>query len=430
MSDLLLDTFHGRTQLQGVLTTRTSLHIGAGGSGDPLATDLPVVRDAEGKPYVPGASLKGVLRSAAEALHRGAGRKVCNVVAKDPCISHETLTGWRDEAKVQLAKTPERISRHLAEQAWTESCPVCRLFGSLALAGRVRFPDLLLSSESPVFELRNGVGIDRDRGIAADKILYDFEAVPPGTAFGLTVIVDNPTDAEIGLLLYLLSGLDEGHLALGGKTSRGLGQVAIEWKEFHETTTSGRGNPFKDLLVRKNLLAPEVPADSGEPTEPTEKEGDPEVPADSGTGDSAPRRWPETGDQAVWQAIVEALEGMTRIDRTKLGERVAARQIRSQDFNNRLAFGLDDKVAKKRGGWDMVFLHLAEFGTVTEIDGTWWVAGSCPQTTTPEPPPAEAVTPPPATPENPALNAAYERFLGAMAHQWDLGEEEPCSIAS
>ncbi|MDX1997882.1 MAG: RAMP superfamily CRISPR-associated protein, partial [Thermoanaerobaculia bacterium] len=110
MTDLLLDTFHGRTRLQGLLTTRTSLHIGAGGSGDPLATDLPVVRDAEGKPYIPGASLKGVLRSAAEALYRGAGRKVCNVVAKDSCLPHETLTKWRNEAKEQLAETPERIS--------------------------------------------------------------------------------------------------------------------------------------------------------------------------------------------------------------------------------------------------------------------------------------------------------------------------------
>ena len=163
MSDLLLDTFHGRVRLEGILTTRTSLHIGAGGSGDPLATDLPVVRDAEGRPYVPGASLKGVLRSAAESLYRGGGRKVCDVVAGAPCVTHKRLE--------ELRKQPDsenRGARWVAEEVWKESCPVCRLFGSPALAGRVRFPDLLLVGEPPEFELRNGVGINRDRGIAAD----------------------------------------------------------------------------------------------------------------------------------------------------------------------------------------------------------------------------------------------------------------------
>ncbi|MDX1997784.1 MAG: RAMP superfamily CRISPR-associated protein, partial [Thermoanaerobaculia bacterium] len=313
-----------------------------------------------------------------------------------------------------------------AERAWSESCPVCRLFGSLALAGRVRFPDLLLASESPVFELRNGVGIDRDRGIAADKILYDFEAVPPGTTFRLTVIVDNPTDAEIGLLLYLLSGLDEGHLALGGKTSRGLGQVAIEWQEFHEITTSGRGNPFKDFLVRKNLLAPAVPADSGAPTEATENEGDAEVPADSGSVDSTPRRWPATGDQEAWRVIVEAFAGMTKINRELVSKQAEAQGVKKAQFGSRLDLGVEGK----RANWDLVFTRLAECGTVRAVGNDFWVTGTEPQATAPKPAPVEAVTPPPAEPVNPALNAAYERFLGAMVRQWDLAEEEPCSIAS
>src|SRR3954466_1830553 len=51
MTAKLLDTFEGRLRLEGVLVTRTALHIGAGGSGDALGTDSPVVRTAAGTPY-------------------------------------------------------------------------------------------------------------------------------------------------------------------------------------------------------------------------------------------------------------------------------------------------------------------------------------------------------------------------------------------
>ena len=111
----------------------------------------------------------------------------------------------------------------MATDVWSRSCTICRLFGSLALASRVRFPDLPLRGGMPLLEIRNGVGIDRDRELAASGVLYDFEAVPPGTAFDLIVILDNYYDAEAGLILWLFDQLGQGHLALGGKTSRGLG---------------------------------------------------------------------------------------------------------------------------------------------------------------------------------------------------------------
>jgi CRISPR-associated protein Csm3 len=407
MSDLLLDAFHGRTRLEGTLTTRTSLHIGAGGSGDPLATDLPVVRDAEGRPYLPGASLKGLLRSSAEALYRGAGRPVCDVVAGAPCVPHPVLKAWREE--------PGATPRGVAERVWHASCPICRLFGSPALAGRARFPDLLLAGAAPVFELRNGVGIDRDRGIAADGILYDFEAVPPGTDFGLTVVIDNPTDADVGLLLYLFSGLDEGQLALGGKTSRGLGQVAIRWTAFHETTPA-HGNPFRSFLLTRNLLAEEPPVAPEAGAEPLEETVAPEPP------EEASLRLPETGDAEAWKLLIECLNGLSRLETGEVALRAKERGLSKDQLDARLGLGLGGKT---RGAWEAVFQRLVAVGTLVEHGGGFWVAGTEPNAA-PEPS-VSAAPAPPAPPERTPLTDAYERFLGAMARRW---EEEPCSIAS
>ena len=57
----------GKLLLDGEMTCETGLHIGAGkGSLDLGGADNPVVKDAFGRPYVPGSSLRGKLRSLLE----------------------------------------------------------------------------------------------------------------------------------------------------------------------------------------------------------------------------------------------------------------------------------------------------------------------------------------------------------------------------
>ena len=57
----------GKLVLQGTLHCETGLHIGAGkGSLEIGGADNPVVKDAFGRPYVPGSSLRGKLRSLLE----------------------------------------------------------------------------------------------------------------------------------------------------------------------------------------------------------------------------------------------------------------------------------------------------------------------------------------------------------------------------
>ncbi len=420
---LLLDTFHGRLRLEGLLSTRTALHIGAGRSGDPLATDLPVVRDAAEQPYIPGSSLKGVLRSAAEAIYRGhAGSAatsvpaVCNVVAGQPCIDHEGLKSLREEARLALAPDADRralsgdelgeLSRRVAAEVWQRSCPICRLFGSPALAGRVRFPDLPLAGELAPLELRNGVGIQREREQAADLILYDFEAVPPGTTFQLVVVVDNPTDAEVGLLLYLFEQLDRGDLALGGKSTRGLGWVRIDWQAIRETRLQA-GNPFRDLLAERDLLLPD-PTFEAAAEHPKAQVVE------------APRH-PATGDPVAWQVLLDVLDSMTTFDKTLLGQEASKRGLSKAALNDRLGLGLQPG-EKQRGLWDLVLGKLAEHGALVETATGWELPGEAEAAAETS---ARVGSEPSLSPE---LGRAYQRFIGAMATAWQ--EASACSTAS
>lgn len=398
MNATLFDTFNGRLHMEGLLTTRTGLHIGAGGSGDPLATDLPVVRDGSGRPYIPGSSLKGVLRSAAEALLRGApfaGKaggdlRVCEIMSGAPCVTHERVVALREEMEDKFGKDNPDTGRAVAEAVWTESCTVCRLFGSLAVASRVRFPDLPLAGDLPGMELRNGVGIDRDKGLAADRVLYDFEAVPPGTSFRLTVILDNPEDSDAGLILYLFNELDQGNLALGGKTSRGLGQVRVAWESLVETSLR-QGNPFADLLSSRDLLKAAAPAETPRDTAPPELV------------------LPTTGDPAAWKALADLLLELPKIDNDQLGARGKDRGLTKDNLNEKLGMGLEGRQAKKP--WDNALKRLGECGFLIRRGEDWIPAARAvaEEKARPadEPEPAEA------------LQDVIDRFVGALARRWE-----------
>lgn len=390
MTAKLLDTFEGRLRLEGALVTRTALHIGAGGSGDTLGTDSPVVRTAAGAPYIPGSSLKGVLRSAAEALLRGGpfqGAKqrfwACNVITgrkEDLCVSHERVEALRKE---------NAAGRALAEAVWAESCGVCRLFGSLALASRVRFADLPVRGEVPFAELRNGVGIDRNRELAATGVLYDFEAVPPETPFHLRVTVDNPTDEEVGLLLYLFQELDAGHLTLGGKTSRGLGRVGVTWEKIEETRLETT-NPFEDLLSSRDLLART------------------EAAPPAGIEDHLAKKLPTSGDPEVWSSLAEILRGLPKVDKGLLAEQAAKIQLTKLNLSDKLGLGLNDE-RKVRKAWNVVLDRLAASGFLIKEGEDFRVAKQ----------EAESGTGTQAETRSSELQDVFDRYVGAMARTWE-----------
>ena len=219
------DRFASRLTVQGRLVAQTGLRIGAGRSTDPYGSDLPVVRDALGRPYIPGASLKGVLRSAVESYLRAIADSsgACYPVGDDRehCVSNDQARRIRD-------KTPDDAA--LAVELWKASCLACRTFGSPWLASHVAVSDLAVDPElwAGQFEVRNGVAIDRDTETAKDGLLYAYETIPAGTAFRCRIEAENAQPWQLGLLLLALRPFERGEATIGGGTTRGLGRVQLE----------------------------------------------------------------------------------------------------------------------------------------------------------------------------------------------------------
>ncbi|MBN1605711.1 MAG: CRISPR-associated RAMP protein [Polyangiaceae bacterium] len=220
-----------RLRWTGQLTLLTALHVGASKGVD--AADMPVLRDVEGYPFIPGASIKGVLRSTAESLVRALGQpRTARLWACDPLLDQ------RESAERACGVQAPHQKR--SEVDVTQHCAICRLFGSRLLASHVRISDALIPEAQrrrrPPIELRDGVGIDRDRRVARGRLKYDFEVVSPGTTFDLELFVENPEPWLMGLLCVALDQVKEGFCALGGFTSRGLGRATLTWESIFRFT--------------------------------------------------------------------------------------------------------------------------------------------------------------------------------------------------
>lgn len=213
----------GRLFLRFTIETVTGLHIGGSDTGIEIGgVDKTIIRDPlTNRPYIPGSSLKGKMRSLLEKY--------------DGLIQNQ-LIGQR--TNIHTCKTKADFA----------TCRVCQVFGvpgdEFSLPTRLVVRDVHMNDEEeerirktartdlPYTEVKTEVAIDRVTSAATPR---QMERVPAGTKFGpaeLVYTIYGGTEcdpaADIDRLETLVTGLqlvEDDYL--GGLGSRGSGRVCF-----------------------------------------------------------------------------------------------------------------------------------------------------------------------------------------------------------
>lgn len=209
----------GRLIVRGQIDLLSGLHIGgAMGALSIGGVDLPVIRNVtNGRPYIPGSSLKGKMRSLSEKL-----------------IGAPQNTRIGKDVFIHVAANQDEYARH-----WVN--PVFGVPGEvdfpIAAPNRLIVRDVPLSDESaarleaartdlPYTEVKWEAAIDRVTSAATPR---QIERVPAGVTFTpmeLVFSVYQPDDVQLFRhVLTALQLVEDDYL--GGHGSRGSGKVAF-----------------------------------------------------------------------------------------------------------------------------------------------------------------------------------------------------------
>lgn len=241
----------------------------------PDMTPVRTYRNGNAEVYLPGSSLKGVFRSHIEKVIRTLNNDVvCNPFVKADfdnennqlaCPKYTEVScgekfELRQKERLLVNRVPWR--RHpekevLSNEAvYLESCPACRLFGSTSFIGRVAISDAYLAEDSQQkTEQRDGVGIDRFTGGAANQAKFDLQVVSSGVDFQTDIYIRNFEVWQLGILMLILTDLEDGLIRIGSGRSRGLGNIKATISEVSVNYLGiANGRPANDVWGLGKLM--------------------------------------------------------------------------------------------------------------------------------------------------------------------------------
>lgn len=207
-------SFLNRWMIVGRLTTTAPLHIGNGDvterkdftnekSNEAIQINA-IGTDHNGRPYIPGSSLKGNLRAFANQLKLSTLEEIFG--SPDPEVN--TSVGGKAEFYDACVADNAPVLPH-APPHWDAA----RRTGVSA-----------------------GVTIDRITRTASDERLFHEEFVPPGISFEVKISGQDFSDAEITDLLWLLNSFNSGIAKLGAGTGSGYGLMRWELTDLQRMT--------------------------------------------------------------------------------------------------------------------------------------------------------------------------------------------------
>lgn len=173
-------------------------HIGTG-AGIPGSVDRQVLRDTQGLPYVPGKTLTGILRDAAEFV-----------------------------ADIRGGSFRDLPSKIFGSQPESESCASSAKIGisSAEFPGEIRDYILLNDFTSALFYVQPGIKIDNETGCTEEDHLFSIEKVRRGCVlYAEVVFMEELSDDEMKLLNDAVKAVRR----IGGKRRRGAGLCNLRW---------------------------------------------------------------------------------------------------------------------------------------------------------------------------------------------------------
>jgi CRISPR-associated protein Csm3 len=210
--------------IKGKIHALTGLHIGATNAGMSIGgVDAAVVRNPlTRRPYIPGSSLKGKMRSLLEKVEgkvtNGSNNLAGELFIVDITNPIAQIFGVTPEDVIKQKQPKQPVSRLIVRD-----CPLNEKSAKKLLASK--------DTDMPYTEVKTEVVIDRITSAATPRPL---ERVPAGAIFEMEMILNvYDGDNETTFLNKIFEGLAlVQNDYLGGKGSRGSGQVKISVTEL------------------------------------------------------------------------------------------------------------------------------------------------------------------------------------------------------
>jgi CRISPR-associated protein Csm3 len=223
----------GKYVVTSDIVAKTGIHIGTSGNTYEIGgVDNAVVKDVKGRPYIPGSSLKGKMRSLMEYAE--------GLIGPDDLV-----------VTVERRNTEENIHIHMCDK---RECSVCNIFGrnhgkhykvngdelnatNVVTPTRLIVRDSYLDESSITDEMKENLdlewtevkfenNLDRITSAANPR---QTERVPAGAIFKLEIILNvlnNEGTKYLKKLIEAMMLLEDDYL--GGQGTRGYGKIAFE----------------------------------------------------------------------------------------------------------------------------------------------------------------------------------------------------------
>lgn len=221
---------------------------------------------------IPGTSIKGAVRSVAEAI-------------SNSCVSQ--LAGRKRTGKNRY-KQDERLPPYIDKKHSHKPCddinnlcPVCRLFGTTGYGGRVSFLDASLAAKPDIEIIKIGelfgpTNVTPERNAPPKRKFYQnkkfnpvkpesnyrfVEAVRKGSKFLTTVGFQNVTEAELSLLLHAMGIGQAYRIKIGGAKPRCFGTVSFiagNFKGLSADLLSFEEKSVSEVMMNEDLIKTEL----------------------------------------------------------------------------------------------------------------------------------------------------------------------------